>query len=68
MKNEKKKPSMSKRAAESKHKTKNTSYKLVPLEIFYLNFTNKTEIFDASTEFKSINKARAVFLKLGINT
>ena len=59
---------MTKRAAESKRKRKSTSYKLVPLEIFYLNLTNKTEIFDASTEFKSINKAPAVFLKLSINT
>ena len=59
---------MPKGAAESKRKRKNSSYKLVPLEMFYLNFTNKTEIFDVSTEFKSINKVPAVFLKLGINT
>ena len=49
-------------------KRKKSSYNLLPLETFHIIFTNKTEIFATSTQFKSINETLAVFLKLNIGT
>ena len=60
--------SMTEGATEYKCKRKKSHYNLLLLEIFHIICPNKTEVFASLVQFKSINEALAMFLKLIIGT